>query len=161
MFQISHTWRKHQVSTKRMFDLVASNSIFFFCLERRIYITTLLNSLPVLIISLNGMLNPLPVLIVLLNSRCVEDTPGDTLVHTLVYDKYSPARWVSRKLRPKSKTIPCYTVLLLSSIQCPIFECVWFCNVTSDLYRETVCHVRNRHRANRTAWLEWLLNHLQ
>ena len=145
MFQISHTWRKHQVSTKRMFDLVASNSIFFFCLERRIYITTLLNSLPVLIISLNGMLNPLPVLIVLLNSRCVEDTPGDTLVHTLVYDKYSPARWVSRKLSPKRKTIPCYAAdcfksscLLFVDTQCPIFECFWFCNVTPDLYRETV-----------------------
>ena len=43
------------------------------------------------------------------SSRCVEDTPGNTLVHTLVDDKYSPARKVSRKLRPKSKTIPCYT----------------------------------------------------
>ena len=41
--------------------------------------------------------------------RCVEDTPGNTLVYTLVHDKYSPVRWVSRKLRPKSKTIPCYT----------------------------------------------------
>ena len=26
-----------------------------------------------------------------------------------------------------------------SSIQCPITECVWFCNVTPDLYREN-CH---------------------
>ena len=43
------------------------------------------------------------------SSRCVEDTPGYTLVHTLVYDKHSPACWVSRKLRPKSKTILCYT----------------------------------------------------
>ena len=39
------------------------------------------------------------------SSRFVEDTPGYTLVHTLVHDKYSPARRVSRKLRPKSKTI--------------------------------------------------------
>ena len=37
------------------------------------------------------------------SSRCVEDTPGNTLVHTLAHDKYSPAPWVSRKLRPKSK----------------------------------------------------------
>ena len=37
------------------------------------------------------------------SSRCVEDTPRYTLVHTLVHDKYSPACWVSRKLRPKSK----------------------------------------------------------
>ena len=43
------------------------------------------------------------------SSRCIEDTPRYTLVHTLVHDKYSPACWVSRKLRPKSKTIPCYT----------------------------------------------------
>ena len=43
------------------------------------------------------------------SSRCVEDTLGYTLVHTLVHDKYSPACWVSQKLRPKSKTIPCYT----------------------------------------------------
>ena len=42
-------------------------------------------------------------------SFCVEDTPGNTLVHTLVHDKYSPARWLSRNLRTKSKTIPCYT----------------------------------------------------
>ena len=50
------------------------------------------------------LLNPL-----LCSSRCVEDTPGCTLVHTLVHDKYLPACWVSRKLRLKSKTIPCYT----------------------------------------------------
>ena len=43
------------------------------------------------------------------SSSCVEDTPRYTLVHTLVHDKYSFACWVSRKLRPKSKTIPCYT----------------------------------------------------
>ena len=43
--------------------LVASNSISLFCLEGRIYIITLLNPLPVLLI----LLNPLPVLIVLLN----------------------------------------------------------------------------------------------
>ena len=43
------------------------------------------------------------------SSRCVEDTPGYSVVHTLVHDKYSPARWVSRKLRPESKTILCYT----------------------------------------------------
>ena len=28
------------------------------------------------------------------SSRCVEDSPGHTLVHTLVHDKYSPACWV-------------------------------------------------------------------
>ena len=42
------------------------------------------------------------------SSRCVEDTLGDTLVHTLVHDKYSPACWVSQNLWRKSKTIPCF-----------------------------------------------------
>ena len=49
------------------------------------------------------------------SSRCIEDTPGYTLVHTLVHYKYSPACWVSRKLRPKSKTLPCYTADCLKS----------------------------------------------
>ena len=65
--------------------LVASNSISLSCLEGRIYIITLLNPLPVLII----LLHPLPVLIAL---KILQDI-----------------LWVSRKLRPKSKTIPCYT----------------------------------------------------
>ena len=43
------------------------------------------------------------------NSCCVEDTLGYTLVHMLVHDKNLPACCVSWKLRPKSKTIPCYT----------------------------------------------------
>ena len=77
------------------------------------------------------------------SSHCVEDTPGYTRVHTLIYDKYSPACWVSRKLRPKSKTIPCYTADYFKS-SCLQFvdaisqECVWFCNKTPDLYRKTV-----------------------
>ena len=33
------------------------------------------------------------------SSRCVEDTPGNTLVHTLVDDKYSPARWSVTNVR--------------------------------------------------------------
>ena len=73
------------------------------------------------------------------SSRCVEDTPGYTLVHTLVHDKYSPACWVSWKLRLKSKTIPCYTMdCFKSSCLQFVSKCVWFCNVTRDLYRETV-----------------------
>ena len=37
--------------------------------------------------------------------RCIEDTSWDTPVQTLAHDRYSPARarWLSRKLRPKSK----------------------------------------------------------
>ena len=43
------------------------------------------------------------------SSRCVEDTPRYTLVHTLVYDKYSPACWVSRKLRPTASSLLVYS----------------------------------------------------
>ena len=61
----------------------------FFCLEGRIYINTLLNPLPVLFILLK---------ISITSSRCIGGSaPGDTLVHTLVHDKYSPARCGSRK----------------------------------------------------------------
>ena len=52
VLQISHTCCKHQVSTKAHV-LVASNSISLSCLEGRIYMITVLNPLPVLIILLN------------------------------------------------------------------------------------------------------------
>ena len=121
MLQISSSNQTHV--------LVASNNTSLSCLEGRIYTITLLTPLPVLSTS----------------SRCVEDTPGYTLVHTLVHDKYSPACWVFRKLRPKSNTIPCYTADCFKS-SCLQFvtrynilsECVWFCNVTPDFYRVTV-----------------------
>ena len=106
MLQTSSFNQKHVI--------VASNSVSLSCLEVRIYIITVLNPLPVLII----LLNPLPVLVV----RWIEDTPRNTLVHTLVDDKYSPARWVSRKLRPKSKTIPCYTSDCFKSSCLPFVE---------------------------------------
>ena len=89
------------------------------------------------------------------SSRCVEDTPRYTLVH----DKYSPACWVSRKLRPKGKTIPCYTADCFKS-SCLVrrynvlSECVWFCNVTPDLYRKTVTQQTLRYPNG-------LANHLQ
>ena len=54
--------------------------------------------MPVVIIIL---LNPLPVLVALKILR-------EMLSFThLVHDKYLSARWASRKLRPKSKTIAC------------------------------------------------------
>ena len=116
----------------------------------------------------NYLIKHLPVLITLLNSlpvlvASVKDTPGETLVHKFVHNKYFPARWVSRKLSPKSKTISCLSqiassrLVYCSSIQCPVCECIWFCNVTPDLYRETTCVSRNY----RTAWFKWLLNPLQ
>ena len=90
------------------------------------------------------------------SSCCVKVTPGDTLVHTLVHDKYSPTRWVSRKLRPKCKTIPCLLqttssrLVYCSLIQCPICECIWFCSVT-DLYCETVTQHTSCQR-NGSVW---------
>ena len=64
------------------------------------YIITLLNPLPVLIISLN----PLPVLVALKLSGIYSRSHARS-----VHDKYSPACWMSRKLTPESKTMPCYT----------------------------------------------------
>ena len=77
------------------------------------------------------------------SSRCLEDTPGDTFVHTLAREKYSPAGSLENS-DSKSKTILCLPwiasrrLVYCSSIQCPICECIWLCNVTPDLYRETV-----------------------
>ena len=73
------------------------------------------------------------------SSHCVEDTPGYTLVHTLVHDKYSPACWVSRKLRPN----PYY---IIPRIQYPQ-------NVSGSATWLPICIAklsRNRHCANRT-----------
>ena len=85
-------------SVNQMHVLVASNSISLSCLEGRIYIITLLNPLPVHIILLNSM----PVLVALKILR-------DILSFTRSFMVNTPARWVSRKLRPKSKAIPCHT----------------------------------------------------
>ena len=130
----------------QMHVLVASNNISLSCLEGRIYIITLLNPLPVLIILL---------LKSIASSRCVEDTPGNTLVHTLAHDKYSPARWVSRKLRPKSKAIPCYTVGLLKS------SCLLFVDQRDSRFVLRNCHATDIALTELAAWLEWLLNHPQ
>ena len=80
------------------------------------------------------------------SSRCVEDTPGYTLVHTLVHVKYSPARWVSPKFRRKSKTFPCLPrialIRLVHSIQCPNL------NVSGSATRLPICIAKlssNKH----------------
>ena len=79
------------------------------------------------------------------SSGRVEDSPEDTLVHTFAHLKYLPAGLVSQKLILKSKIIPCYTTdCFKSSCLCPIFECVWFCNVTPDLYCGTVAQQTSR-----------------
>ena len=64
--------------------LVASNSISLSCLEGRIYHNYFVKS----IASSHYFVK-------LIASSCdVEDTPGYTLVHTLVHGKYLPAHWV-------------------------------------------------------------------
>ena len=80
--------------------LVASNIISLSCLEGKIYIITLLNPLPVFII----LLHPLPVLVAL---KILQDILSFTF--SFMRNSQSPACWMSQKLRPKSKTIPCYT----------------------------------------------------
>ena len=132
VLQISHACCKHQVSTKRMFYCSCFKQYYPFLLPNP---NPLLNPLPVLII----LLNPLPVLVVL-----NEDTPGNTLVHTLVDNKYSPTLGC---LENSDRKVKQYSVLYLGLLQVILFtvrryidliECVWFCIETPDLYRETV-----------------------
>ena len=129
--------------------LVASNNISLSRMEGRIYIIT----------STHYFIKSTII------SRCVEDTPGNTLVHTLVHDKYSLACWVSRKLIPKSKTIPCYIIPRIASSRLAYSSSIQYPkNVSGSATWLPICIAklsRNRHYVNWTAWLEWLLNHLQ
>ena len=110
--------------------LVVSNNISLFCLEGRIYIITLLNPLPVLI-----LLNPSPVLVALKTLRDILSFTRSLMINTR-----SPARWVSRKLRPKSKTIPCYTA------ECFKSSCLLFVDTMSlVLQRDSRFVSRNCH----------------
>ena len=101
------------------------------------------------------------------SSRCVEDTPGYTLVHTLVHDKYSPARWVSRKLRQKKWNNSVLYLELLQVVLFTVRHAIHLPNLNVSgsgsatwlpICIEKLSH--NRNRANRRAWLEWLLIHL-
>ena len=67
------------------------------------------------------LLNPLPVLI-------------------LVHDEYSPACWVSRKLRPKSKTIPCYTTDCFKSSCLQFVDTISKVNVSGSATWLPNCH---------------------
>ena len=80
-------------------------------------------------------------------SRCVEDTPGYTLVHTLVHDKYSPAGWVSRNLRPKCKLnnsvlYPGLLQVVLFTVRRYNVPYIWMCLV---LQRDSRFVSRNYH----------------
>ena len=91
------TFRRKTRTTKMVYKthvLVAPDSISLFCLEERIYIITLLNPLAVLIVLL---IKPIT------SSRCVEDTPGYTLVHTLVHGCSGSAECGVPSLKKKLK----------------------------------------------------------
>ena len=118
----NHTRMLQTSSFNQTHVLVASNSISLSCLEGRIYIIILLNPLPFLHYFIKSIAS----------SRCVEDTPGNTLVHTLVHDKYSPARWVSRKLRPKKRNnsvlyLGLLQVVLFTVRRCDTLSLIWMC----------------------------------
>ena len=108
--------------------LVASNSISLSCLEGRIYIITLLNPLPVLII----LLNSLPVLVALKILRDILSFTRLFMINT--HPLVGCLENSDRKVK-QFRVIPRIALITCSSIHC---ECVWFCNVTPDLYRETV-----------------------
>ena len=115
--------------------LVASNNISLSCLEGRIYIITLLNPLPVLII----LLNPLPVLVAL---KILWDILPFTLSLMINTRPLVGCLENSDRLVKQFRVVPRIAssrLVYSSSIQCPKWmECVWFYNVTPDLYRKTV-----------------------
>ena len=111
--------------------LVASNNSSLSCQEGKIYIITLLNPLPVRII----LLNPLPVLVALKILRDILSFTRSFMINTrpLVGCLENSDRKVKQfRVIPR---IASSRLVYSSSIQ----ECVWFCNVTPDLYREN-CH---------------------
>ena len=152
VLQISHTCCKH--SFNQMLVLVASNNISLSFLKGRIYTITLLNPLPVLII----LLNPLPVLVALKILRDALSFTRSFMINTrpLVGCLESSDRKVKRFCVIQFRADCGLLQVFLFTVRRYniIGERVWFCNVTPELSR-------NRHCANRTAWLEWLLNHLQ
>ena len=67
-----------------------------------------------------------------------------TLVHTFVHDKYSPVRWVSRNLRPKSKTIRVFTADCFKS------SCLLFVDTIGTLRYQDGELRRGRHCKSKT-----------
>ena len=104
--------------------LVASNSISLSCLEGRIYIITLLNPLPVLV-----ALKILREILSFTRSLMINTHP---LVGCL---EISDRKVTQFRVIPR---IASSRLVYCSSKQIGLIESVWFCNVTLDLYRETV-----------------------
>ena len=111
--------------------LVASNSISLSCLEGKIYIITLLDPLPVL----NILLNSPPILVALKILRDILSFTRSFMINTR-----SPARWVSRKLRPKSKTIPCYTADFFKSSCLLFFDTMFLVLQHDSRFVSRNCH---------------------
>ena len=130
-------------SFNQMHVLVASNSISLSCLEGRKYIITLFKC----IASSHYFIKSIA------SSRRVEDTLGNTLVHMLVHDKYSPARRVSRKLSQSQ---------LNNSADCFKSSCLLCLVLQRDSrFVSRNCHATDIALTELAAWLEWLLNHPQ
>ena len=131
--------------------LVASNNISLSCPEGRIYIITLLNPLPVLII----LLNPLPVLVALKMLREILSFTRSLMIN--IRPLVGCLENSDRKVR-QFRVIPRIAssrLVYSSSIQYPK-------NVSGSATWLPICIaklLRNRHFANWTDWLEWLLNH--
>ena len=111
--------------------LVASNNISLSCLEGRIYIITLLNPLPVLIILLNHYQFLLRwrysgILLSFTRSFMINTHP---LIGCLENSDWKVKQFRVIPQIASSRLV--YSLFILS-------ECVWFCNVTPDLYWEIV-----------------------
>ena len=117
---LTHVLQTSSSNQTQVLHVVASNNVSLSCLEGRIYIYFIKS-----IASTHYFIKSTT------SSRCVEDTPGYTLVHTLVHDKYLPACWMSRKLRPERKTIPCYTTDRFKS------SCLQFVDKVNSLSTDT------------------------
>ena len=129
--------------------LVASSNISLSCLEGRIYIITLLN--------------PLPVLIIITSSRC------KILLYTISFTRsfMINTRPLVGCLENSDRKVKQFRVIpriasshldYSPSIQCPKWMCLVLQRDSRFVSRKLS---RNRHCADWTAWLEWLLYHLQ
>ena len=131
----NHTHMLQTPSFNQTHVLVASNSISLSCLEGRIYIITLLNPLPVLII----LLNSLPVLVALKILREILSFTRSFMINT--HPLLGCLENSDRKVK-QFRVIPriassCLNCLLFGDTLAQ-FECVWFCNMTPNLYHKTV-----------------------
>ena len=149
MLQTSSVYQTHV--------LAASNSTSLSCLEGRIYIITLLNPLPVLII----LLNSYPVLVALKILREILSFTRSFMIHNVNTHSLVGCLENSDQKVKQFRVIP----QIASSRLVYCLAIHWLnLNVSGSATRLLICIAklsRNRHCANQVAWLEWLLNHPQ